>query len=325
MPADGGLSCKERISGFLGQKFSASSLPSGWKHIRMDTQTGHTNNVFYSPVPKPKGRAIYISGLQSSPLAHTEGVEKLNHRGISVVCFSLIPQELTTSYIEDNTQMFEDLLFSEDSILPHIGPSDVPKFLMPHSTSAYILQRSLLKTGNMEAARKHYDGAICLNPFFDAHRASIETSRAKSLLHSAFIKMNRGKNVMETWIERAVMGKDSCHDGGFYFSTPKQGLIGDILQATRETRKDLEALQIFKPLRGFPQTFCLGGKDAVSCNATAKKVAALVGAQVLTFGSLDHSGALRNDELLDALSNTAFASADAENAADLPDLQRLAR
>lgn len=288
--------------------FNRDILPKGWDRHKVSVD-GNQAHVFYIPAKNPEATAVYITGLQSSPLEHVTGIENLKNQNISVICFSLLPatqDDLSGQkcrFIKRNSRLFEEILFNPKSKIHGMGGArDLPRYIVPHSTASLVLQYTLAHGDNHDKALMLFDGAYNLNPFFDAGPAS-KHNPARSWLYQQFGKANANKAVMSTFVEKIVMGPD---EKSYYYGTPTHGLLLGILEKSRPFVERF----IETPLPGsegdgkkFPQTFVVGTKDSFVCNKTTRDVAKALGGRVHR-RPIGHSEALHHDESLQHLIET---------------------
>lgn len=310
---------------WLSNFFNRDRLPHGWDGHKIDVN-GEKAFIFNSPAKNPRAVAIYISGLQSSPLEYIGGINSLRDRGISVVSFSLLPateSDLSGEkcrFIKRNSRLFEEILLNPKSKIHGMGGGkSLPRYVVPHSTASLVLQYTLAHGDNHDKALKLYDGAYNLNPFFDAGPAS-KHNPTRSWLYHAFGKMNASKAVMSTLVEKIVMGRG---EKSYYYGAPTHGLVLGILEKSRPfVEKFLE-----NPLPGtegssqkFHQTFVVGTKDSLVCNITTHEVAQALGSSVHEH-PIDHSEALYHEGSLQHLIETIqMPRSDRHNKASGPPL-----
>lgn len=287
--------------------FNRDTLPAGWNSHKLDVN-GEQAIVFHSPAKNPRAVAVYISGLQSSPLEYIAGIDRLREQGISVVSFSLLPATQSDlsgekcRFIKRNSHLFEEILLNPKSKIHGMGDKDLPRYIVPHSTASLVLQYTLAHGDNHDKALALFDGAYNLNPFFDAGPAS-KYNPARSWLYQKFGKANANKAVMSTLVEKIVMGLD---EKNYYYGPPTHGLVLGILEKSRPFVERFLENPLPGPQgggRAFPQTFVIGVNDSLVCNKTTQDVARALGSPVHKH-PIGHSEALYHAESLQHLIET---------------------
>lgn len=296
---------------WCAELFNRRTLPKDWDGHKLDVD-GEPAHFFYSPAKDPRGIAVYITGLQSSPLEHIEGVENLKNHGISVISLSLLPatqEDLSGEkcrYIKRNGRLFEEALFNPKSKIHALGNKDLPRYIMPHSTASLVLQYTLKRGDNHEKARDLFDGAYNLNPFFDAGLAS-HHNPLRSLVYEWYAHGHAKDPILSAPLERLVIGKNQASVNDYYYGAPTHGLVMGILDKSRPVVRDIlrDGLPTSKKSahEHFPQVFVVGSNDGLVCNTTTKDIARALKAPVLEH-PIDHGGALRTPESLQHLIET---------------------
>ncbi|MCC6598143.1 MAG: hypothetical protein IT559_05090 [Alphaproteobacteria bacterium] len=299
------LSAWQKLKKKTADLFNQKALPPGWKSHKMSLSTGEKNEIFYSPAKNPEATAIYISGLQSSPLEHISEIETLNNHGISVISFSLLPatpNELAgqnVKYMKRNTTLFSEALFDPTSKIHKLGDKTLPRYILPHSTASLVLQYALAQNGNAEKAADLFDGAINLNPFLDADGASQRHDPFKSWLYKHFAAANATTPVMTSRIEKLIMGNETTYKD-YFFAKPTHGLIHGILDRARPFVNKVLKEGLNHNISLFPQSVILGKEDGMVSKETAEEFARAVNAKVITY-PIDHGSALTHRDSLNGI------------------------
>lgn len=291
------------------QTFNKAILPQEWSSHSLNVD-GEQATIFYSPAKDPRAVAVYISGLQSSPLGYVEGINRLREQGISVISLSLLPAtqgDLSGEkcrFVKRNSRLFEEALFNPKSKIHGMGDEDLPRYIVPHSTASLVLQYTLAHGDNHDRALELFDGACNLNPFFDAGLAS-KRNPVRCRAYELFAKAHANDAILSTRTERIVM-RTKRTENDYFYDTPTHGLILGILEKSRPfVERLLENPDAIPKESGmnFPQTFIIGTNDTLVCNATTQDVADALGSPVHKH-PIDHSGALHHEESLERLIET---------------------
>ncbi|MEZ5815225.1 MAG: hypothetical protein R3E13_11000 [Alphaproteobacteria bacterium] len=156
---------------------------------------------------------------------------------------------------------------------------DVLRVAAAHSLGGFLLTELLTNDETAERIRENYDAVVVINGFMGSKYANIPGRR---LLTRLFPKTPVGT----TGIER-IFSSASAEYEPEELPTHAQGLLLDRAGAAL-VQKIQDQGGFSKKLQGMPILFITGNDDKVCNNKAVQKVAAITGAEVEAFNSVDH-------------------------------------
>lgn len=285
-------------------------LPDYWHSKEMPYTDSHgeekTATVHTVSSPSPVAAIGYISGWKGDPLNVDERrvIEKLRASGFMVIATNLEHPGARLGTMEDNINRIKEFMLSKDSPLYTEPPTNIPRFMITHSTAALISELVLFEQAAMREPTPNIKHIYNTAPFFDTSGSSIFDSPFKENIYNSHAMKHATDFAGDPLKDRLLYAWRDLGSRLRYKGAEKVPVHGQILEIKGYGHGHLARLKAlqnegstFKTSVG--RTFVISSNDSFASPITAENIAHLSGAEIIRCEA-DHNPAM-NDRSLNTM------------------------